>query len=528
MCGVKTKEKKSKYRVGISLFLVLLLLGMTGCGYAAAPFSGDSGSGEEFTTLGLEPDFSYEIPVSRPSILVDQLGYAVGSSKVAILEGEDLGESFDVIEAQTGRRVYRGVIDKKGYDDITGSYISYGDFSEFDEIGEYYIRSEIVGRSYSFQIMENPYEELLENACKQYYLNRCGMVLSSEYAGGAAHNACHTREAQLKSDASVKLDVSGGWHMDENGGKNVVQGCQAINSLLMAYELYPGVFGDNLGIPESGNEIPDILDEIRYEVNWLLKMQDVTSGAVYASVSTVDNATGGMLLYVDGIHMDATIEFAATMAKFSYLYQNYDWDYANRCLKVADRAYRYAQQYLQDVEEEKYFYASTELYRATGAYGYQGVVLKYLSENPAPDMDNDAVFRGVTTYLATKQKVDVNLCNTMIKILLHEAEDISYASKASKLFVDREKGEEGCAGLLDDVIRLSVVDHIITNHEYTTVLENYLHYFLGRNLNSVSYLDNVGKKSYLEIDEKLGIMNQIDLNAELILVLSAVLDQTQN
>lgn len=524
--GTKADRKKSKYRTA-GLLLAVLFLGesLSACGYAPTPFSDETEDGSEFTTLGLTPEFDYEIPVSKPAILVDQLGYAVGSSKVAIFEGDDLGKHFEVIRTDTLESVFQGDIEEKGYDSVTGTYLSYGDFTELDQTGEYYIRSETVGQSYVFQILEHPYQELFGNACKQYYYNRCGMVLSSEYAGSAAHNACHTREAQLKEDASVKLDVSGGWHMDENGCKDVVKGCQAVNYLLLAFELYPDVFGDNMDIPESGNAVPDILDEIRYEVEWLLKMQDAKSGAVYAAVSTVDSSTGGTLLYVEEINMDATIEYAATMAKFSYLYQSYDWDYANQCLKAADRAYRYAQQYLKDVKPEKYFYASTELYRATGAYGYQSAIQQYLTEHPEPDMENDAAFWGVTTYLGTKQKVDVRVCNELIRILLREAENISYASKDSKLLVNLEKGEEGCAGLLSEITRLTVADHIITNHEYTTVLENHMHYFLGRNLYAVSYLDGAGKKSYREKDEKLGIMNQVDLDAELILMMSAILDQ---
>ena len=69
-----------------------------------------------------------------------------------------------------------------------------------------------------------------------------------------------------------------------------------------------------------------------------------------------------------------------------------------------------------------------------------------------------------------------------------------------------------------------MVDHIITNHEYATVLQNHLHYMLGRNLQSVSYLDDVGSRNYQEIDESQGIMNQIDLNAELVLMMSGIVE----
>ena len=166
-----------------------------------------------------------------------------------------------------------------------------------------------------------------------------------DLAGEAARNACHSGEAQLRSEADTKLDVSGGWHEDEMSSRDVLTGCRTVNYLLLAYELYPEVFDDSVGIPESGNEIPDVLDEVRYEIDWLLKMQDAKSGAVYSAVNSVDNKTAGYLLYVDDINMNATIQFAATLSRFSYLYQNYDRAFATQCLQAADRAYRYARKF---------------------------------------------------------------------------------------------------------------------------------------------------------------------------------------
>lgn len=329
----------------------------------------------------------------------------------------------------------------------------------------------------------------------------------------------------MKDEASVKLDVSGGWHVDESGTRDIPTGCSTVNHLLLAYELYPEVFGDEVGIPESGNGIPDVLDEVRYEIDWFLKMQDSRSGAVYSAVSSADNAALGYLLYIDSVTMDATIQFAATMAKFSYLYQTYDREFATKCLQAADRAYRYAGQYLADVSPEEYFYASTELYRATGSYGYHNAVRVYLSQNPVTDMDNNFIFWGCVTYLSTRQKVDVDTCDALIKILMLEGERISYASKNSRFLVSMDEQKNGSAELLKDITRLAVVDHIITNHEYATVLQNHLHYLLGRNLQSVSYLDGAGERNYADFNEKQGIMNQVELNAELVLMMSSIMDE---
>ena len=508
--------------------IVLSLILLTGCEYAS-DLSFDTHQKDDgdssFTTLGLSPKFDYEVPESLPSILVDQLGYARNGSKIAVFWGEPLPETFTIVDAGNGASVYTGQIEQKGYDEKTGVFISYGDFTAFTTPGTYYITADVIGQSYTFGISENPYDELYDVALKQYYYNRCGMTLSTELAGDAAHNACHTREAQMKEEASVKLDVSGGWHVDETSTRSVTIGCSTVNQLLLAYELYSEVFDDEAGIPESGNGIPDVLDEVKYEIDWLLKMQDARSGAVYSAVSSADSVTLGYLLYIDPVTMDATIQFAATMAKFSYLYQNYDREFATQCLKAADRAYRYAGQYLSDVSPEEYFYAATELYRATGNRGYHNEIKNYLQQNPVTDMNNNFVFWGCVTYLSTKQRVDVKVCEDLIKILMLEGERISYASKNSKFLVIMDEQQSGSAELLRDITRLAVVDHIITNHEYATVLQNHLHYLLGRNIQSVSYLDGTGSRNYADINENQGIMNQVELNAELVLMMSSIMEE---
>ncbi|MDE7360237.1 MAG: glycoside hydrolase family 9 protein, partial [Lachnospiraceae bacterium] len=213
-----------------------------------------------------------------------------------------------------------------------------------------------------------------------------------------------------------------------------------------------------------------------------------------------------------------------TMAKFSYLYQGYDREFATLCLQASDRAYRYAQNYLAAVSEKQYFFEAAELYRATGGYQYHSVVKSYLTQNSDVDLEDDYVFWGCVTYLSTKQKVDVDLCEAVTQNLMRKGETISYASKESKILVNADEKQGGNAALLRDMARLAVVDHIITNHEYGMVLENHIHYMLGRNLRSISYVDGVGERNYRDVDVNLGIMNQVDQNAELLLLLAAILD----
>ncbi len=115
-----------------------------------------------------------------------------------------------------------------------------------------------------------------------------------------------------------------------------------------------------------------------------------------------------------------------------------------------------------------------------------------------------------------------------MKTLMLEGERIAGNSQRSGLLINDAGEEGGNAELLRDITRLTVVDHVITNHEYAMVLQNHLHYMLGRNLQSISYLDKSGSYNYMDIDAAQGIMNQIDLNAELVLMMSAIVEELED
>ena len=157
--------KKIHSKKIISILLIAALL--TGCAFAPEysfdnpPENDDENS---FTTLGLAPEFDYEVPESLPSILVDQLGYPADGSKIAVFCGESLPDTFTIIDADTGESVYTGQIEQKGYDGENGVYVSYGDFTPFRIYGTYYISASVIGQSYTFRIAQNPYRELYDVA----------------------------------------------------------------------------------------------------------------------------------------------------------------------------------------------------------------------------------------------------------------------------------------------------------------------------------------------------------------------------
>ena len=478
------------------------------------------------TSMEAEPELSYEVPVSSANIFINQLGYGKESTKVAVFCGEELPDEFQVIRKDTGESVFTGYLENKGYDERSKEYNSYGDFSPVCEAGLYYIEAPLLGRSYSFTIEDGMYENIFKEACKQYYYSRCGMTLTKQYANGVAHNACHTGKAVLKEDESVSLDVSGGWHQDEKGSKNVVSAARSIGVMLLSYELYEDSFTDEMGIPESGNGIPDLLDEIKYEVEWLHKMQDEKTGAVYSGVGIYEQ-NGGDKVCVEPADGKSAMAFAMALAKFSYLYQDYDKDYAAECLAAADRAWQYADANLQEEREaeEWRFAAAAELYRARGKQSIHKYVTMYLSGGAYKENMSDVVFLGCVTYICTKQSVKLELCEEITNTLMLRAEEIARKASGALFQAGEASGQNENSKLLRNMMYLTTVDHMITNDEYDSVIENHLHYFLGRNKEAISYIDNVGEGNYRSIDESMGIMKQFEANSKLIFMLSEIVGE---
>jgi len=137
------------------------------------------------------------------------------------------------------------------------------------------------------------YADVLKVAMRSYYYQRCGTAKQNPFVdNGYADGACHIgaqkdKDCRLYNNANISTskDLSGGWHDAGDYNKYVNFAWPAVVNLLLAYEQNPTVWFDNYGIPESGNGIPDILDEIKYEMDWLLKMQN-SNGSVLCMVGT--------------------------------------------------------------------------------------------------------------------------------------------------------------------------------------------------------------------------------------------------
>lgn len=216
----------------------------------------------------------------EPPIVTNQIGYRTNSLKTAVFDGASEERTFDVVNADIGAVVYTGELSAESNCAFSGETNRTGDFSAVTIPGSYYITCGNLEQSYTFQIADDVYHSALDDSVRMLYLQRCGSVVEDDTFG---HKACHNTLATIYG-TDEKIDVSGGWHDAGDYGRYVVTGAKTVADLLYAYQTAPQLFQDDTGIPESGNGVPDILDEARYEIEWMLKMQD-SSGGVHHKVT---------------------------------------------------------------------------------------------------------------------------------------------------------------------------------------------------------------------------------------------------
>ena len=516
---------RGKNRI-IVMGIVLSVLGsVAGCGASSAEKQVDISDIAPFVQGGGEAP-KYEVPVQTPNILVDQNGFRTEDEKVAVFRGKELPEKFYVYEENSKKPVYEGKLVKSGYDARILENTAIGYFTDLKTEGRYYLYADVVGESYSFEVSDDVFEGVFTDACKKFYINRCGIALSEEYAGENAHSACHTALAHLQDNVQTEIDVTGGWHMNEMADRDAALGCKIAEDFLLAYEMNGTAFSDDMVIPESGNNIPDILDEIKYEADWLLKMQDPKTGGVYGAAVT-DSSKGGELftypVYVTPISMDATIEFASMMAGFSYIYQQYDPAYATTGLKAADRAWTCYFNNQKSGDSMAVFKAAAQLYRATGNKNYEDVLTLYFSKSDFEEWfyEDEDIFLGSVTYLSTSQNVDVDRCTSLMKFLMKKAEKIAADASQSSYLVTKVGGDD-LLKMLYDMRCLSVTDHIIYNHEYTSIIENHVHYLMGMNPDAMNFVTEGTERAFPVDESKIGIMNDPQKDALLIFMLSVL------
>lgn len=235
-----------------------------------------------------------------------------------------------------------------------------------------------------------------------------------------------------------------------------------LNRMLLAYEWYGEVFAD-----ADGDEIPDVLEAV---ADWI-------------------NDTGE-----DPIPEGSEAAYAAVLTKFSFLYQKYDRNFATDCLKQASVVFEQRQNNMQ--QDAECFHALTELYRATGLVTYRNQIEEYMTyfESHNSFTENDSYLYGAMTYINTRQKVNVELCEIFINAIMERGESISGVYR--EMIHPVTAHNNGAQDLLHHASELACANYVMNNYQYNHIMEEFLHYLRGRNAQSVDfYAVETGEKS---------------------------------
>jgi endoglucanase len=232
-----------------------------------------------------------------PWIVVDQFGYRTQAPKVAVIRSPDTGydksatftpgTKYSVVDKATGKAVKEGTPaawNASAVDVSSGDHVWWFDFTDVTTPGTYTIvDTEKNVRSVEFEIDDSVYRSVLKHAVRMYFYQRAGFAKEAAYAGADwADGASHLGKGQdseahawtAKADESKVRDLRGGWYDAGDSNRYTAWAATTAITLLRAFEENPAAFGDDFGIPESGNKIPDLLDEVKYAIDWVVRMQN--------------------------------------------------------------------------------------------------------------------------------------------------------------------------------------------------------------------------------------------------------------
>jgi len=469
---------------------------------------------------------------NNTKIVVNQVGYLPQWQKTAFLLNNQKSTSHPQLIDRNTRKVVRTINPGTEIQDIaTPDAISTIDFSDITQPGTYYLRQGKL-TSAPFNIGTDIYEQPLITLLRSYYLQRCGVAIDDPITG-ISHPPCHVKDGALAhqdkyNSAGESITASGGWHDAGDYGKYVTTTAVTIARLLNLYEQYPNLFPDSqLTIPESGNGVSDLLDEMQFGLDWMLTMQR-EDGAVYRKLSGekwpfgVSPDEDIQPRYVYGITTPETAKFSALMALASRNFKEVNPELAGKYLSAAESAWQYlatqptmkvdwvegddrgSGKYLASADDREAslttdvddrLWAAAELYITTGKSAFNDYFTKHLNEVDYTLFEwKDPSALALINYLKQNRQtvapeIVINI-ETKIKqradLILDRVENSTY-NIANHLFIwgsNKMTAEEG--------ITLVYAYQLTKNNDYLNAAIDQLDYLLGRNHFNQTFITGIG------------------------------------
>lgn len=471
-------------------------------------------------------------PAPTTDIKVDQVGYLPSAPKVVMVAAAT--GTFVVRRVGDAEVVFRGKLSAPAADANSGDRVQTADFSALKKEGRFYLEVPGVGVSWPFAIAADAYSRTFYLAMRSFYGQRCGTFvdLGPEFPG-YKHDACHTGNAYHATSGKSGVKVSGnrGWHDAGDYGRYVVNSGLSTGTLLWTYEMFADrVRNVRLNIPESGNLSPDILNEIRWNLDWMLSMQDEDGGVFHKQTSErfcdfVMPEKDGLVSFVVGTGREsfksscATADFAAVMAIAARVYQPFDPAYAAKALDSARRAFAWVEQnpgmlftnptgigtgaYGDRDCTDEILWAAAELWRTTrdGTYrqyfnDHYGAKMPAISASSPPAWPNVGSV-ALWTYLLgggtgeAAEAIRTASISAADQIVSRTAADGYRTSVRTSDYIWGSNSVAANYGL-----QLLVANALRPDPRYREAAADNLHYLLGRNTFSLSFVTQVGANPF--------------------------------
>ncbi|MCP4883168.1 MAG: cellulase [Flavobacteriales bacterium] len=455
-------------------------------------------------------------------IRINQIGFYPSSVKQFTVIDTD-ATSFKLVDAYKNK-VYAGELVDQGTWDASGERVMLGDFSSFTAPGAYYVVVNDTIASYPFKIKKELYRSALKAAIKSYYFQRASMPIEEEFGGIYQREEGHMDDECLYHPSSGKtegtLNSPGGWYDAGDYGKYIVNASLTVGQMLLILEQYPEMMINiGLNIPETGNGITDLWDELRYELDWIQTMQD-DDGGVYFKLTA--KGFSGFIMpedydldrYIIGKGTASTLDFAAVLAQASRLYKDIDEKWAEKALEASKKAFSWADkndniafknpedvstgEYGDDEFSDDFFWAATELYLATKDEQYKVAMNKYeqaYEHKLADSWKNFVKNVAFHSLLENTDQLDESMANALKKGHTALADDILGKIQEHPYRIALNNYEWGSnSDILNQAYILCVAHRLTGEEKYLLGAEQITDYIFGKNATGYSFMTGFGAK----------------------------------
>lgn len=478
-------------------------------------------------------------------IRLNQIGYLTLAKKQAVVV-EPQSDSFNIVDAK-GEVVFSGRLLETKLWDQSGEQVALADFTNLVSPGQYRMEASGVV-SPAFAIGDHAYNDIIKAAAKAFYYNRASTDLEPEYAGKYARKSGHPDTAVIihasassenRTESSV-ISTPYGWYDAGDYNKYVVNSGIATYTMLLSYEHYAAVFDTlNWNIPESNNQLPDLLDETLWNLKWLITMQDPYDGGVYHKTTTasfegfISPSEARNPRYVVSKSTAATLDFSAVLAKASVILRESDPELATHFLSSAEKAWKWASvnpnvpfknpgtetsfpaistgAYGDTKFDDEFLWAAVELYLATGNATYmEAIDLDKYDDYLVPDWKNTASL-GLLSLVSTKRVIDEKLRKKALNYLMVLSESLMSTWYHSPYRITLNEFRWGSnAQILNQSLVLLNAYKSFGNSEFFEAALSALDYVLGKNATGYCFVTGFGTRSPQNIHHRPSASDMVD------------------